>query len=113
MTRRRKGKLLPPENISDFRLGIDRLERREGRLYVVDGQGLLADLEVKDRETTEALERFRQNVAKMTTAGDLSACGQRVRFTALLSREGKVERLEVLSTRWRELFGDAKFVVEE
>lgn len=49
----------------------------------------------------------------MSKANDLGAWGQRVRFTALLSDEGKLERLEVLSARWREIFGDAKFVVED
>jgi hypothetical protein len=109
----RKRRLLPLEAISDFRLGIDRVDRRDGRLFVVDGQGYLADVEVQNGETPEALETFGENVAKMTRAGDLSAWGQRVRFTSLLSRDGKLERLAVLSSRWRALFDDAKFVVED
>ncbi len=113
MRNRRTKRLLPPEAIADFRPGTDRVERRDGRLYVVDGQGLLADVEVQNLETPEALEKFRQNAAKMTKANDLGAWGQRVRFTALLSREGKLERLEILGARWRELFGDASFVVDE
>ena len=111
MPRRRKQRLLPVESIAD-RQPTDRLERRDGHVYLVDTNGLFAPVEVRDDET-EGWPAFQSNIQKIARAEELNRAFRAVVLTAVLSDEGREMRLNALRARWRELFGDANFVVED
>lgn len=111
MPRRRRQRLLPVENISD-RQPTDRLERCDGRLYLVDTNGYFAAVEVRDEET-EGWPTFQANTQKMVRAEEINRWFRIVALTSVLTEEGREMRLNALRARWRDLFGDAKFVVED
>lgn len=111
MPRRHKQRLLPVEAIAD-RQATDRLERRDGRLYLVDTNGYFAGVEVQDQET-EGWPIFQANVQKMARAEELNRWFRIVALTGALTDVGRQMRLNALRARWRELFGDANFVVED
>ena len=111
MPRRRRQRLLPVEAIAD-RQPSDRLERRDGRLYLVDTNGDFAAVEVQDQET-EGWPTFQANTQKMVRAEEINRWFRVVALTASLADEGREVRLNALRSRWRELFGDANFVVED
>ena len=99
------------ESISD-RQYTDRLERRDGRLYLVDANGAYAPVEVRDDET-EGWPKFQENVAKLTRADDINRWFRMVALTGALTEAGREMRLNALRARWQELFGAAMFVVED
>ncbi|MDO8531205.1 MAG: hypothetical protein Q7T26_03410 [Dehalococcoidia bacterium] len=106
------------EEIADFHPVSDRVERRSprqrgrnGKLYVVDITGVRAPVEVRDEETSGLLQ-FKENAAKLATAAEINDRFFRIRATAFLSDEGRKERLGILRARWKELYGDAMFVVD-
>ena len=111
MPRRRKQLLLPVEAIAD-RQPTDRLERRDGRLYLVDTKGYFAAVEVRDDETA-GWPTFQANTQKMLRAEEINRVVRMVALTGSLTDEGREMRLNALRARWRELFGDANFVVED
>ena len=111
MPRRRRQRLLPVESISD-RQPNDRVERRDGRLYVVDTNGFFAPVEVRDDETA-GWPTFQANTQKTFRAEELNRAFRAVALTSVLTEEGREMRLNALRARWRALFGDAKFVVED
>lgn len=87
-------KHLTPQGILDFRFGIDRVERRDGKAYVVDGAGLYAPVEVAgDYMTAE----FTANIAKLTEL-QAATMFEAVRLSPYISREGKQERMTALLT---------------
>ena len=108
---RRKPRLPRVEEIADRQL-YDRVERREGGLYLVDTRGLLADVEVRNEEAS-SLARFEENMDGLTKAWQVNALRVLVRNYHWMSKEGKQDRLEALNRRWRALYGDADFVVDE
>ena len=111
MRRRRRKRLLPVENISD-RQYTDRLERRDGHVYLVDTMDLFAPVEVRDDETT-GWPTFQANTQKMVRAEEINRWFRIVALTGGLTEEGREMRLKALRARWRDLFGDANFVVED
>lgn len=111
MRRRRRQALPPVEAIAD-RQPTDRLERRDGRLYLVDTNGYFAPVEVRDDET-EGWSTFQANTQKMARAEEVNRAFRAVALTSVLTDQGREARLRVLRIRWRELFGDANFVVED
>ena len=102
-----KRRLLRAENICDRGPG-DRLERRNGNLYLVNEQGY-APVQVEDRETT-GLPPFLATCAGLLDAEQIGRWALMV-STALMSPEAKQARLEALQQRWHQLYGDALFVV--
>lgn len=110
-SKRRRQPLLPVEAIAD-RQSTDRLERGDGRLYLVDTNGSFAPVEVRDDET-EGWPTFQANTKKMVRAEEVNRWFRIVALTASLTHKGREMRLTALRARWRELFGDAKFVVED
>jgi len=104
-------RLLPPQAHAYFDPARDRVERRNGRLYIVDTKGEYAPVEVLDQETP-GLPIFQANVQKMTRANEIATWWFRVKADPYLSDQGKQERGAILRARWRELFGDAVFVVD-
>jgi hypothetical protein len=93
---RRRRKKRYAQNVLDFRPGIDRVVRRDGRGYVVDGAGLYQDLEL-DGDLVEP-EAFAANVDRLTPeqrAGMFEA----VRTTPWLSPEGRAERCALMLER--------------
>jgi hypothetical protein len=111
MARRRKQPLLPVEAIAD-RQSTDRLERRDGRLYLVDTKGYFAAVEVRDDETA-GWPTFQANTQKMLRAEEINRVVRMVALTGALTDEGREMRLNALRARWRELFCDAMFVVDD
>ena len=111
MPRRIKQRLLPVEAIAD-RQSTDRLERRDGRLYLVDTKGYFAAVEVRDDETA-GWPTFQANTQKMLRAEEINRVVRMVALPGSLPAEGREIRLNALRARWRELFGDSNFVVED
>ena len=111
MPRIRKQRLPTVEAIAD-RQPTDRLERRDDHLYLVDTNGYFAAVEVRDEET-EGWPTFQANTQKMARAEEINRAFRAVALTSVLTEEGREMRLNALRDRWRELFGDAKFVVED
>ena len=109
--RRRRSQLPRISQISDRDPAHDRLERKEGRLYLVDTRGVLADVEVLDEET-EGWPLFQENVARMTRASEINRARQALRLEPWMTYEAKKIRDDLLRTRWEFLFGDAAFVVD-
>jgi hypothetical protein len=91
MARRRK-RLLRASELADFRTGIDRVERRPDGTFVVDGQQLYADVPVDGDEICAATEANLRALAPANRAKMALA----ILGTALLSPEGKEERMRVL-----------------
>jgi len=91
----RPGKrLLRPDQLSDFRPGIDRVERRGDRTFVVDSLGERAPVEVQSDVVIPEIEtRLR---AQRTQPALRNRAIQAIRQTPFLSPEGKAERLRIL-----------------
>ncbi len=92
LTRSRKRSPGPARNVLDFRPSADKVERREGKTFVVDTEQLYAPLEVQsDAMPVDFVERVRalgpERAAKMFEA---------IRTTPFLSDEGRRERLAAL-----------------
>jgi hypothetical protein len=85
-------KLLPANAISDFRPGVDRVERRGDKTFVVDGQGQYAPREVQSDRMTPEVEA---SMRKLTPAQREMAIRQTA-TTPYLSEEGRKERLRFL-----------------
>jgi hypothetical protein len=85
-------KLLPANAISDFRPGVDRVERRGDKTFVVDGQGQYAPREVQSDRMTPEVEA---NMRKLTPTQREMAIRQTA-TTPYLSEEGRKERLRFL-----------------
>lgn len=94
MAVRRKTKTGPitAQGISDFRFGIDRVERRGGKAYVVDGEGCYAPVEVVGDTLPPEWEA---NIAKLTEL-QAATMFEAVRLSPYLSHEGKWERMLTL-----------------
>ncbi len=92
LTRSRKRSPGPARNVLDFRPSADKVERREGKTFVVDTEQLYAPLEVQsDAMPADFVDRVRalapERAAKMFDA---------IRTTPFLSAEGRRERLTAL-----------------
>lgn len=88
-----KKKLLRADHVSDFRPGIDRVERhKDGRCFVVDGHGHYAPQQVQSDVMTPEI------AANLRGLGDRQrgVMHQFVMQTPFLSEEGRIERLQVL-----------------
>ena len=95
----RQSKLLAAKNIADFRPGIDRVERRGDRTFVVSGAEEYAPVEVRsDVMPADFAERLRA-MSPDVRAKMLEA----TRTTPFLSPEGRAERLAAFAA----LEGDA------
>ena len=110
-SRRRRRGLLTVEQVSDRSERYDRVQRIDGKLYLVDTRGPLAPLEVRDDET-EQLPEFQDNIKKLWTANEVNMARRAIACYPWLSREGKEARDALLSARWREIFGDELFVID-
>lgn len=93
-----------PDKISDFRPGLDRVERRGNRTFVVDLEGQRAPVEVQHDALTE---QTRANLYKLPLA-KLGAYREITRATPYLSPEGKAERLAVFDERLRQAEATAR-----
>ena len=87
--------LLFAQQYSDFRIGIDYVERFYDKAFIIDGFGLYAAVEVKgDFLNAEVLA----NINKLSQL-ELVNMEKAIRGTPYLSGMGKGERLEVI--QWR------------
>ena len=68
--RRRRPRLHKIESLA-FVETTDRLERRGGKLYVVDSKGIYRAIQVEDEET-KVWPKFQENIRKMTKAGEIN-----------------------------------------
>ena len=89
---RRGRRLLTAQAISDFRVGIDRVERRGNRTFVIDTSGERAPLEVAHDAVTPEVEA---NLAKLSETNRTKMVAA-IQTTPYLSAEGKTERLRLL-----------------
>lgn len=80
------------QGISDFRIGIDRVERREGQTFVVDGEGCYAPLEVVGDEMPPD---FIENLTRLSDA-QAATMFEAIRLSPFLSPEGKTERMTAM-----------------
>ncbi len=85
-----KGKLLTPQQISDFRPGTDRVERRGDKTYVVSGDEY-APVQVQHDALTPETEA---NLRKLPPER-LEEFRSQTKETPYLSPEGKAERLKI------------------
>ena len=111
MPRRRRRTLPSVDAIAD-RQPSDIVARRNGRLYLVDTNGAFAPVEIRDEET-EGWPKFQENVAKMTRADEINRSWLALLQHPWITEEGRQLRIALLRQRWRELFGDAMFVVND
>ena len=93
-TRRKNGKKgkLSAQGINDFRIGIDRVERRDGKAFVVDGRGFYAPVEF---EGDIMPPNFIENLAILSDA-HAATMFEAIRLSPYLSHEGKSERMTAL-----------------
>ena len=90
---KRQSKMGRAQNVGDFRPGLDRVERRAGKTYVVDvAEKLYAPLEVRsDVMPADFVEKVQalgpERAAKMFEV---------IRQSPFLSEEGRRERMEAL-----------------
>lgn len=112
-----RSKRLPSVEHLPFLQPTDRVERRDGRLYVLDTEGFYAPIEVLDEETMdlEALAAYRARVQEIDS---LERCRWHILTVAnyaAMSREARLQRLGILRGRyrefWRARYGDAMFAV--
>lgn len=93
LPRRGKWAGMRAEQINDFRPGIDLVKRdRDGRAWVIDGQGHYAPVEVAG-DTMPA--NYADDLDKLPK-GQVGRFYEAVRRSPYLSAEGKAERLSVL-----------------
>lgn len=111
-TNHRSGELPKVEQIADRAVQYDRVERLDGRLYLVDTRGLYAPVEVRDEET-KGLPEFEENIRRLASADSVNLARAAVAAYPWMTEEGKEIRDALLSARWRELFGDALFVIDQ
>ena len=112
MKRRPHSRLPRINQIADRNQSYERVERKNDRLYLVDTRGLLADVEVLDEET-EGWHEFQEYVARMTRTEQINRARLAIRHEPWMTFEAKQVRDDLLRARWRELFGDAMFVVDD
>jgi len=87
-------KLMAVGQISDFRVGTDKVVRRGDRTFIVDSEGQRAETEVQsDVMQPEHVE----NLRKLTPA-QLDRMEQEIRNTHILSEEGRSERLKAVAS---------------
>jgi hypothetical protein len=92
MAARRKKKTPTALNINDFRPGIDRVERIDGKGFVVDGMGEYAPVEVADDVMPE---NFMKNIEALSP-NQAALMFEAIFYTFSLSLQGKSERLNAL-----------------
>lgn len=95
-------KHVPPENVSDFRSGVDEVRRHGHLVFVVDTQGQYAPREVRPDEIAY-MDKFHENTRKQTDVGKIREAMVHVSGTPYMSREGKEERIAALKARSREI----------
>ncbi len=106
--RKRRVRRLPfASEVMDFRVGIDTVVHENGRCFVRDTQGLYADREVQ----SDILDATELASFENTAPDKINLKAQAVRLSALLTPEGRKQRIEALAAAWRKHFGDALFVV--
>ncbi len=92
---KRARKLLEPQQISDFRVGIDKVVREEGKTFVIDTEGVRKKIEV---QSDIMAPEFEENIKKLNPEQKAKMIEQ-VRTTPYLSDEGRAERLAVLEAK--------------
>ena len=112
MVKKRGHPRLPKIESLAFLGPTDRLERRDGKLYLVDSQGSYVAIQVEDEET-KGWPKFQESVAKMAKAGEINNAIFAVRPFQWMTHPAKDARVGLLNARWRELFGDAMFVTDD
>lgn len=88
--------LMEASQVSDFRIGIDKVVRRGDRCFISAREGTTAnyaEMEVRSDVLTDA---HRANFAKLTPEQRVHMANV-VRNTPFLSDEGRAERLALLS----------------
>jgi hypothetical protein len=88
----------------DFRPGVDRVERKGGVGYIVDPEGLYADVKI---DGDVMLPDYGSKLAPVQVVKMM----QVVKHTPFLSPEGRKERLHALATRLALTRGELTFVV--
>ena len=111
-------RLVTVEQIAD-RQASDHVERRGDRVYLVDGNGSYAPVQVQDREGMDSASQARYLAWVKTLASTARIRWHMgiIRTYAGLSEHSRKVRLEALAQRdrelWREKYGDASFAVPE
>lgn len=103
-------RLIHPSGILDFRLGIDRVVRRGQEVFVVDPEGIRAEIHCCSDEVTE-FPGFVARLADQTDVDRLLWQAGCIQSYAFLSAAGKRERLQAIAGRIIELSGRAMFEV--
>jgi hypothetical protein len=88
---RNKRRLLSPQQISDFRPGIDRVDRINGKTFVTDTEGQRAAVEVRSDVLTPEVKA---NLLRLPRSR-IAECRHITAACPYLSREGRAERLAV------------------
>lgn len=101
---RGRRKKLYATNILDFRPGTDRVERKGGVGYIVDPEGLYADVKIDG-------DVMAPDYGSKLTPLQIVKMMRVVASTPYLSPEGKKERLETLATGLALTRGELTFVV--
>ena len=107
----KRKRLSKVEEIADRQEMFDKLERRNGRVYLVDLREVLAPVEVRDEET-EGWGKFQRNTQAMTTASEINRAYWAIWHYPWLTDEGRAARIQLLRARWRQLFAESNFVVD-
>jgi len=66
-----------------------------------------------DPRGTEPWDEFREKVAQMTKAGEINDVWLALLRNPTVMRVHRLARIALLRARWKELFGDAMFVVDD
>ena len=85
-------RLLTPQQISDFRVGIDKVVREGNKTFVIDTEGVRKKVEVQSDVMTS---EFAENVSRLNPEQKAKMIEQ-VETTPYLSDEGRAERLDIL-----------------
>lgn len=112
MRTRRRTRTLPRVTAIWDRGPSDEVRRIDGGLFLVDTNGDYAPVQLRDEEQ-DGWDTFVANTAKLTSAGQINDRITLVGSSPMLSEEGRQDRIQCLLDRWQELFGDAKFVVDD
>ena len=111
MVKQRRRPWLPKIESLAFLKPTDRLERRGGKLYVMDSKGIYGAIQVEDEET-KGWPKFQENVLKMMKAGEINSAMSNARRYRWITQPAKDAWVGLPNARWRELFGDAMFVID-
>ncbi len=66
-----------------------------------------------DPQGTEPWDEFREKVAQMTKAGEINDVWLALLRNPTVKRVHRLARIALLRARWKQLFGDAMFVVDD